>query len=363
MLCNYCQVTKSWSRTRLDINWLCSICLSDIFPFNHYFDDDDFQMAISHFTSDTSTNLLNLNDLVFNPLLFDTFNPNLRLDLNQDDPDSLYTDCNYLLEDQFNLSLPPNHHDRFSLIHMNARSLNKNFDNVSNYLDTLIHTFSVVGITETWLTDSAPILPHLQNYTLHQKSRHHSRGGGVALFVSNKYTSTERTDLFIDNPSAESLFIELTDQSNSLIVGVIYRPPNSKLSDFNSAIDHLLPKLTNMNKPCFLLGDFNVNILNAHHHSHTNDFLSTIISNSFNPLINKPTRVTRRSATLIDNIFTTHNANDSTSGILVTDISDHFPIFHISSIYTKKAKPTIRYRRTINTENNQTFSSLLKQQN
>ena len=49
-------------------------------------------------------------------------------------------------------------------------------------------------------------------------------------------------------------------------------------------------------------------------------------------LFTRPTRVTADSATLIDNIFT-NNINDfshSTQGILVKDISDHYPVFHIN---------------------------------
>ena len=47
------------------------------------------------------------------------------------------------------------------------------------------------------------------------------------------------------------------------------------------------------------------------------------------PLINKPTRITNHSATLIDNIFTNAFGINHNSGILVNDLSDHLPIFTI----------------------------------
>ena len=49
-------------------------------------------------------------------------------------------------------------------------------------------------------------------------------------------------------------------------------------------------------------------------------------------MILKPTRETETTATLIDNIFTNkYNINDNIlQGIFVTDISDHYMIFHIS---------------------------------
>ena len=54
-------------------------------------------------------------------------------------------------------------------------------------------------------------------------------------------------------------------------------------------------------------------------------------SNSLIPLIYKPTRETKTTATLIDNIFTNnYNVNDLLlQGLLITDISDHYAIFHI----------------------------------
>ena len=55
-------------------------------------------------------------------------------------------------------------------------------------------------------------------------------------------------------------------------------------------------------------------------------------SSGFIPKINRPTRVTNHSASLIDHIFINNYGSlfDSYQGILVTDISDHYPIFHIS---------------------------------
>ena len=49
-------------------------------------------------------------------------------------------------------------------------------------------------------------------------------------------------------------------------------------------------------------------------------------------MILKPTRETETTATLIDNIFTNkYNINDNIlQGIFVTDISDHYMMFHIS---------------------------------
>ena len=45
------------------------------------------------------------------------------------------------------------------------------------------------------------------------------------------------------------------------------------------------------------------------------------------PLINRPSRITKTSATLIDNIFSNDIKTCVTSGLLISDISDHLPVF------------------------------------
>ena len=60
-------------------------------------------------------------------------------------------------------------------------------------------------------------------------------------------------------------------------------------------------------------------------------YLNIIFSHSFIPLINKPTRVSKNNATVIDNLLTnTFIDNNYMSGIVKTDITDHFPVFLIT---------------------------------
>ena len=59
------------------------------------------------------------------------------------------------------------------------------------------------------------------------------------------------------------------------------------------------------NKQTYIMGGFNLNLLNYHSHQYnTGEFLDIIYSNTFFPLITRPTRIPSHSATLIENIFT-----------------------------------------------------------
>ena len=78
------------------------------------------------------------------------------------------------------------------------------------------------------------------------------------------------------------------------------------------------------------MGDFNLNLLNADSNHLTSEFLETMYSFSYIPVINKPSKVQKNSVTLIDNIFSNNiNGTFDLSGILYTDVSDHFPVFYM----------------------------------
>ena len=102
------------------------------------------------------------------------------------------------------------------------------------------------------------------------------------------------------------------------------------LSDFNCSYSNkLLQNISKEQKFVFLLGDFNVNLLNYNEHNQANEFLDSLVLNSFMPLILQPTRITSHSNTLIDNIFSNVIDPDIISGNLTATISDHLPQFSI----------------------------------
>ena len=129
----------------------------------------------------------------------------------------------------------------------------------------------------------------------------------------------------------ESTFIEIVNPKKSnIIVGVIYRHPSMDLNDFNcNYLNQLLENISKEKKFIFLLGDFKVNLLNYNEHNQTNEFLDSLASNSFIPLILQPTWITSHSNTLIDNIFSSVIDPDIISGNLTATISDHLPQFAI----------------------------------
>ena len=304
-------------------------------------------MLLDNF-SDTPINLEYLKTLIYNPFSLDN---DLNDPLIDNDPDSNYfnnTDFvknmtpNYLTEDSFktfiSLNLP--HTDKktqksLSIVNFNIRGLECHFDSFTNYLDSLSFKFDIIILTETWTQtadhDRFSVTGYQDPYFV---SRTDKKGGGVAIYVSEtlmKPTIRIDMNISIDN-QLSSIFLEFPNQnSKNMIVGGIYRPPNTNTIKFNNDLEIILSKISSENKISYIAGDFNLDLLKETLHNPTETFLRHLASNGFLPLITKPTRITNTSATLIDNIFTNCLDSQHLTGILFTDISDHLPNFSITA--------------------------------
>ena len=124
---------------------------------------------------------------------------------------------------------------------------------------------------------------------------------------------------------------EYFKKEKNIIISVLYHPPGTDLLSFNEYLNILLNTLKNENIFCYLMGDFNINLLNYDRHKGTNEFMDLLHSYSFISLINKPTRIMGDSATLIDNIFTNcyFDLGNTFQCIIKTYITDHFPVIHV----------------------------------
>ena len=56
-------------------------------------------------------------------------------------------------------------------------------------------------------------------------------------------------------------------RKSNIVVGIFYRHPSMDLTDFNcNSLNRLLENISKEQKSVFLLGDFNVNLLNYNKH-------------------------------------------------------------------------------------------------
>ena len=168
----------------------------------------------------------------------------------------------------------------------------------------------------------------LSGYNKFECRRTHKRVGGVCIFVNDMLTSKSRPDLHVSDTNFEQCMAEIIFKKHKLLVGFLYRAPNTDQSKFLSDYKKFIETLTNNSEYKIILGmDHNLDLLKSHIHKKTQQFLNMNLGLVLFPVITKLTRITHTSATLIDNIFLDSRLTGQTvNKILVDDISDHLPI-------------------------------------
>ena len=179
-------------------------------------------------------------------------------------------------------------------------------------------------------------------------------------------TFQKRPDLCVNNNDIESLSIEiLNSNSKNVIVNVSYRQPAGNINVFEDCLKKLLSTKNDKNKAMYITGDLNLNLLDYKTNAKVKSYLNLIFSHSFVPLINKPTRISRHNATIIDHILTNDFLNKNyTTGIVKTDITDHFPVFFVTETeLSKTQKNNFIFKRVINDESLGRFNEALTRVN
>ena len=360
-------------------NWYCTRCTESIFPFNNIYEDDDFYCTLAeNFHSDDS---IDFNSLEFQNKCLSPFELNAKTNspFYDNDPDlqflrSQYNNniltCEYFLENSFNQEIKKKgiKNECLSMLHQNIRSAPKNLKNLECFLSNLSIDFKFLGLSETWFKDHNADLHAIAGYKAVHNYRKNKSGGGVSILIRDDIEFIIKPNLTVMTPELETIFIEVkkgqAGNHKDMLIGVIYRPPGTDLNIARNKLEHILDKIKVDKKLVYLLGDYNANIINYDKHTPTQELLDLFYSYLLLPFITKPTRVTTKSATLIDNIFCNDISNISNifSGILYSDVSDHFPIFFIDNNKRHKKENKYLFKRTINQENIDKFSEKLTDQ-
>ena len=196
--------------------------------------------------------------------------------------------------------------------HINARSLvnEEKFEEISSFI--FQKNFELFAITETWLNNQISnddlCIPGF--HAIVRKDRPNTRGGGVALYITQSLAFKRRNDL--ENNNLELLWVEVKVHKQTLLCGVCYRAPNNSLQDVSIFLDSLQSIIDKIrqNPHTFIMIIGN---LNAHYDC--NNLSSTGFGNHFNhwlqcnalyQIIREPTRLTETTSTILDVVITNY---------------------------------------------------------
>jgi len=219
---------------------------------------------------------------------------------------------------------------QFSCLHINIRSLPAKFD----HLQTILEKFETehiklhfILLCETFLNDLNTAQYNIPGYNLIANNRQTKTKGGVAIYIIDSLSHKRREDIEINiEGEFETIFVEI--DKHKLLVGEVYRIPNTNENKSVERYNTIINKIMNTKLNVVIGTDQNMDLLKLDTHKATSDLFDTFFNNGILPTIIRPTRITHTSATLIDNIYIKCNANSNfDSAIIITDISDHLPIY------------------------------------
>ena len=106
----------------------------------------------------------------------------------------------------------------------------------------------------------------------------------VCMYRTILITEFAQTSQYADKDEVmESMFIEIVlPHERNVNVGLIYRPPNQNVNDFVTRMNDVLGKIPRDKKTCYLMGYFNLNLLNNENHNATGKLFDGLYSHSFN---------------------------------------------------------------------------------
>lgn len=251
------------------------------------------------------------------------------------DMDKIVSQCEYYT---ISNGIPQTQH-LLSIIHLNARSVKNKFDEIQHLLTVSGVDWSIICISETWLKSNLLDFFNLDKYNLFASCRDGGEGGGTLIYVNKIFETKERKDLQCS--LNESTFVEINIPNipkRSVIVGDIYKPPSFSHTLFMECLEKTLAVIEKEQRLVVLSGDFNYNLFNIDQDQQVINFSNLLASYSFHPTICKATRSQNEHHSLLDNIFTNNPSTYCKSGVILDDLSDHFPIFTYLTYFTVHSK-------------------------
>ena len=142
----------------------------------------------------------------------------------------------------------------------------------------------------------------------------------MGLFIKTEYNFHITDDLRIN--AVENLWVETQD----LIIGVLYKPPNLLNRKYLDLFEETLHTIYLSKKKCLIMGDVNINTFKQSNIA--KEYLNLVRYEGFNSLTSEATHITETAQTCLDHIHVNFLLPSRSGGIAV-EKADHLPVFSI----------------------------------
>ena len=166
----------------------------------------------------------------------------------------------------------------------------------------------------------------LQGYNFLNAKRG-KKAGVVAVYLSMKFNFTQLKSFQLYGTESIWLKIWNSNSIKTILIGSIYWHPTEDSNKFLDDFSDCMKKLADEKKMFYIIGDINIDINKTNQNSPQADrYMQVITSNGAFSLITNPTRVTDKTATVIDHIITNDTAHSILSCVIPTSLTDHYAI-------------------------------------
>ena len=189
--------------------------------------------------------------------------------------------------------------------------------------------FDILMINETWLNSKNDgALLEIPGYTFYRKDRKNQAGGGVGAYVKESANLIYRQDISEMNDVEQIWFESELKPIGQVLIGTIYRPPNSREDYFDKILD-VMDCLSSEGKEIVLAGDLNFNC-NSEDHNKIKTIkqmysMEQIVKSATRSVFKQDSKTGNLTLieSLIDVILTTCNEFHRNTNVKEYNISDH----------------------------------------
>ena len=229
------------------------------------------------------------------------------------------------------------------IAHLNVCSIRNKIDELRVLQN--IYRFDIIAITETHLDSSiSNNLLYIDGMKIFRRDRTKCKGGGCIMYCAEYLKATHRKDLA--SKDLEAIWVQIKFPTTSALFSVIYRS-ELECPNFFEDIYGVLEKAWMKTATIILLGDFNCdlqgidNTTGSEIHPKTRRLLTLFQLFDMQNIVNKPTRITLGSSTLIDLNVTTKPNLINRNGVIPLGLSDHCLVYATLNLKLKRPPPNV----------------------
>lgn len=147
--------------------------------------------------------------------------------------------------------------DKLNIVHLNIRSLQKNFDELLVYLHAMsLEDIDVLVLSETFRLRNIDRF-RLPNFDMFYNDSKFNKNYGCMIYVKKLFNASSSV---IELTEVNVLRCTFTVRNERFGITGIYRPPSTRLDDFLHDTENMLLNF-GLNNCEILVGDLNINIL------------------------------------------------------------------------------------------------------